>query len=162
MVCQETTVEANWPLVIPPILTLMDDESTECKIKGCELLTTFLGVIPPLLLERTGLGQVFQEAHMQCLSYLPSLTTEGESLQLLGAVYPTRLSLVHARFPGTGMSSGRTRVLDSIMRTGILRGFAHAGENVKIAELLVKQASFIVDGMGIESIKHLKVRMLKV
>lgn len=43
------------------------------------------------------------------------------------------------------------------MREGIFKGYAHAGEKVHIAELLVKQMAILIDEMGIWCAKHLKV-----
>ena len=137
---------------------LLDDSSTAWKVRGCSLLNHFLGVIPPKLLERTGLGEVFQSALMPCLLHLPSLTPEDESLQLLSAVYPTLISLINARFSDREQDRARRqKELNAIFRVGILKGYAHAGENVRIAEFLVGRMGDLVDEMGIESCKHLKV-----
>lgn len=150
-------IEANWPLVIPPLLTLVDDGSTYYKVKGCEILTRFLAIVPSNLLERTGLGEVFQEALVPCLLYLPTLTTEEESLVLLDSVYPTLIVLIRSRYPGHVNQKSKLEALDKIFRTGILKGYTHAGEQVKIAELLVRHMSSLMVEMGISSVKHLKV-----
>lgn len=39
----------------------------------------------------------------------------------------------------------------------MLKGYSHAGENVRIAELLMGQVVELVNEMGIASVKHLKV-----
>ena len=150
-------LEANWPLVIPPLLALVDDQATEDKIRGCELLISFLKITPSSLLQRTGLGEVFHDALMPCLSYLPSLTPEEESLRLLDVVYPALLALVRARYPSPANTTEKMQVLDKILRVGILNGYSHAGEYVKIAVLLVERMAYIVEEMGIMSVKHLKV-----
>ena len=155
---QASQVEANWPLIIPPLLALIDDASTPYKIKGCELLTTFLKVAPSQILERTGLGEVFQNALMPCLLYLPTLTPEEESLRLLAAVYPTLIELVKARFGGEKDRAARMKAFVQILQYGVLKGYAHAAENVRIAELLVQRITDLINEMGIASVKHLKVR----
>ena len=154
-----SAVEANWPLIIPPLLALIDDSSTACKVRGCSLLKVFLKTVPSQLLERTGLGEVFQSAIMPCLLYLPSLTPEEESLQLLGAVYPALLALVRARFDGAKDKVLKQKALDSIFRYGILKGHVHAGEHVKIAGFLVQRIRDLEEEMGIDSCKHLKVAL---
>ena len=154
---QESSLEANWPLVIPPLLTLLDDTSVAYKVKGCDSLRTLLQVCSASLLERTGLGDVFEDAVMPCLLYLPSLTEEAESLQMLTAAYPALISLALARFPDEKNHAARMKALDNILRQGVLKGYAHAGEHVKITELLVNQAVDQVSEMGVESVKHLKV-----
>ena len=150
-------MQANWPLIIPPLLALIDDSSVRYKIKGCNFLAIFLERCPPLLLERTGLGEIFENAVMPCLMSLPSLTEEAESLQMLKAAYPALISLALVRFPGEQNQAAKFKALDRILRNGILKGYAHAGEYVKIAELLVKEMTVLVNELGVESVKHLKV-----
>ena len=154
---QTSMLEANWPLVIPPLLALLDDSSTDVKIRGCELLVHLLTITPSSLLERTGLGEIFHDALMPCLSYLPTLTPEDESLRLLESVYPTLLALVRIRFPDPKSNTKKGQMLDKILRVGILNGYAHAGEYMKIAVLLMERTADIVDEMGITSVKHLRV-----
>ena len=78
----EKLLEVVWPMVVPPVLTLVDDWEVEYKAMGAELLQKVLNVTPPLLLERTGLGEVFEEALMPCLTFLPTITPEDESIEL--------------------------------------------------------------------------------
>lgn len=96
---------------------------------------------------------------MPCLSYLPTLKPEEESVRLLSAVYPTLLILVRRRYAAATGDSDRQRIkaLDKILRVGIFNGYAHAGGNVMIAKLLVSQVPDLVNEMGIASVKHLKV-----
>ncbi|MCJ1439364.1 hypothetical protein MMC27_008756 [Xylographa pallens] len=152
----ETTIQEHWPLVIPPLLAILDDEAIDNKIKGCEMLITLLNITPSLLLQKTGLGEVFQDALIPYLSYLPSLTSEEQSISLLDAVYPTLLLLLRARYPGPDSTAEKTAVLDQMVRMGILDGFSHAGEYVKIATVLMNRLSDLVNEMGIMSVKHLK------
>lgn len=153
-------MEDNWPLIIPPLLTLIDDETTAYKSKGCELLTVLLKATHPDFIQRTGLGEVFQDAVMPCLSYLPTLTPETESLHLLGAAYPALIALAHVRYPKDGEDlKQKTRFLGRILRQGVLKGYVHASEHGKIAELLIVQIAVLVDEMGISCVKHLKARM---
>jgi len=143
---------------------VLDDPSTPLTLRGCTLLRTFLRTAPSPLLQRTGLGEVFHSALMPNLLYLPSLTPEEESLQLLGGVYPALLALVRARFDGEGGGrggkegrGGRQKALDEVFRVGILKGYAYAGENVRVAEFLVGRMGELVREMGVESCKYLKV-----
>ncbi len=151
-------MEANWPLLIPPLLALIDDSSISLKAKGCNFIHTFLQTCPSPLLERTGLGEVFENALMPCLLYLPSLTEEAESLQVLNAAYPTLMSLANVRFASEKHHPGKMKAFDKVLRHGIVKGYANAGEHVKIAELLVNWMTELINEMGVESAKHLKVR----
>lgn len=137
---------------------MVHDSSTAYKVKGCEILTKFLKTAPTQMLERTGLGEVFQNALMPYLLYLPTLTPEKESLQLLSAVYPTLIALTNARFAEEKDLASRTKAFDQLFRYGVFKGYTHAGENVRIAEFLVYRTTDLVKEMGIASLKHLKVR----
>ena len=150
-------MQANWPLLIPPLLALIDDSSIEYKIKGCNFLAIFLQRCPSLLLERTGLGEIFENAVKPCLMSLPSLTEEAQSLQMLRAAYPALISLARVRFHGGRHQAARNKALDRFLRDGILKGYANAGEHVKIAELLVNEMTIVVTELGVDSVKHLKV-----
>ena len=151
-------MQANWPLIAPPLLALLDDSSLEYKIKGCNSLLILLEKCPSVLLERTGLGEVFEDAVMPCLSYLPTLTEEAESLRILRAAYPALIQLALVRFPDDRKHAARIKALDRVLRNGIVKGYAHAGEHVKIAELFVHQITRLVEEMGIEFVRHLKVK----
>ena len=78
-------------------------------------------------------------------------------MQMLKAAYPALISLALARFPGKNDQATRIKALDKILRKGILKGYAFAGEYVKIAELLVNEMVVLVNSLGAESVKHLKV-----
>ncbi|KAI4256725.1 MAG: hypothetical protein LQ352_001966 [Teloschistes flavicans] len=151
-----TLVSAHWPLVIPPILTILDDVSIAYKIRGCQLLQLLLDVAPASLLERSGLGEVFHDTLIPYLLYLPSLTPEEESLPLLDATYDTLIALTLARYPTSESGAKKIKALDAIFRYGILKGHAHAGENVRIAKLLMEKSSDLVGTMGIYCVRHLK------
>ena len=94
-------MEAHFPLLVPAILALIDDESLPFKVRGCSLLSMFL---TPLkeggsdILQRTNLSSVFEDALVPCLLFIPTITPEDESLQLLGAAYPALLSVLRIRY----------------------------------------------------------------
>lgn len=137
---------------------MIDDASTAHKVRGCELLGLLLERCPSTLLHRTGLGEVFESTLMHYLLYLPTLVTDEDCLQILGAVYPALVALNRARFTDYKDRRLKTKHLDQIMREGIFKGYAHAGEKVYIAEMLVKQMTILIKELGIGSVKHLKVR----
>jgi len=156
-VTQAALVEENWSLIIPPLLTIIDDESTDYKAKGCELMTILLKNTPSSTLSRTGMGEVFENAVLPYLAYLPTVTPEDESLQLLGAAYPALICLARTRFSGHSAIDTRRKHLDKLVRQGILRGYYHAREYVQVTECLVGQITILVKEMGVWAIKHLKV-----
>lgn len=144
-------------MLVPPILSLIDDAATDNKVKGCEMLTILLKITPPTLLERTGLGKIFSDALIPSLSYLPALTSETESVQLLSSVYPVLLQLTRTRYSQERLDHERIRFLDKLVRVGIIGGLRHAGEYVQLATFLICTLNDLVNEMGIWSVKHLKV-----
>lgn len=153
-----------WPLIIPPILTLVDDWETRYKRVGITLLQGLLRVTKPDLLKRTGLGEVFEEALLPCLTYLPTLTPQDESVELLSLTYPTLLLLADVRYPpnadpvsspSSPDSPPRTKLLDTLLRKGILYGYQHAAEYPTITTALFTHLASILDHLGIDAVKHL-------
>ncbi|GAB7346745.1 hypothetical protein MBLNU459_g1853t1 [Dothideomycetes sp. NU459] len=159
----DRTVEQNWPWVVPPVLSITDDSDIEFKAKGCRLLTLLLDRTSSSLLSRTGLGEVFEQAIMPCLGYLPTLTPEEESVALLSAAYPALISLsrcMNNKIEHEPLIAGETprhvKFLDDIIRKGVLAAYANCPENIKITEVLLNNLRSINNELGIESVKHLK------
>ena len=169
----ENSTELLWPLLVPPILTLVDDWEAKHKRLGADLLHSLLRVTSPSLLSRTGLGSVFEEALMPCLTYLPSLTPEPDSVAILSTAYPALFTLTRTRFPSppspasTSSSSpstttdpnrhARVKALDTILRKGILHAYAHGnGQHPAITNVLFLNLASLLKDLGIDSVKHLQ------
>jgi len=150
-------VEKNWHAIVPPLLSMLDDIDTEYKAQGCELLKLLLDKTPSILLKRTGLGEVFEEALMPCLGYLPTLTPEDQSARLLSAAYPALISLSDTldHTPSSQSTSPRIKLLDTIIRKGILMTFTYCSEHAKITTVTTKNLAVILHFMGLECVKHL-------
>lgn len=54
-------VESVWPLVVPPLMTLLDDHEVRYRLEGIKACATFLVKCPPVLLQRTGLKDLIQK-----------------------------------------------------------------------------------------------------
>ncbi|EMC91906.1 hypothetical protein BAUCODRAFT_126876 [Baudoinia panamericana UAMH 10762] len=147
-------VEEVWPLVVPPVLTLLDDWEAKYKRKGAELLHDLLKATPPALLMRTGLAEVFEEALMACLTWLPTITPEDESIALLSVVYPCLLQLSMVRYSKELSSS--SKFLDTIIRKGVIQGYSLANQYPRIVAVLFQELVPLLHALGIESVKHLK------
>jgi tRNA nucleotidyltransferase (CCA-adding enzyme) len=160
---EEKSTEQVWPLLVPPILTLVDDWETQYKQLGAELLHSLLRATSPTLLSRTGLGSVFEDALMPCLTYLPSLTPENDSVAILAATYPALFTLIETRFPTTTSTPpkdptrlNRIKSLDTILRKGILHTYAHCGQYPNITRVLFLNLTTLLNELGIDSVKHLQ------
>ena len=162
----EKLVEEVWPMVVPPLLTLVDDWEARYKQLGAGLIKQLLEATPPPLLARTGLGEVFEEALMPCLTYLPTITPEDESIMLLDEVYPALLVLAKVRYPTTTLAGTKnattnvdrqhTKCLDAIIRKGIIYGYTHCSNYPRIVSTLFTHLIPCLNALGIDSVKHLK------
>lgn len=150
-----STIKANWPLFTPLLLSLAEDSSTAVKCKGLEILAMFVEKCPSQVLEKTGIGRVFEDATFPTLLQLPGLTREDESVRLLPPAYQVLLKLAESQSP---QDSDRRRLLDKVIREGIFAGAFHASQYAKIVQILMQETVSIIDCMGIFSIKHLNVR----
>jgi hypothetical protein len=150
-------IHTYWHLFIPPLLTLLDDPSTIARVRGLHILREILDRIPPKVLQQAGLGEVFENAVMPTLLFLPTLTPVEESLSLLTSAYLALFSLGDVRYRSKNEQSDKFKFLDRIMRQGVLQGFIHSGETVRIAELLFKEIITLFNSMGIHAVKYLKV-----
>lgn len=152
----------QWPLCIPVLLTLLDDGATRVRSRGLAILDAFLRKFPDNILRDTGLASVFEDAVFPTLHFLPSITPEEESIQLLGQAYTALLTLAGKldASPAAGKvasSTSRAKLLDKMLREGVFSAYFHAKEHVRIVEVLLIHAAKILDEMGIQGVKHLKV-----
>ncbi|KAK4126047.1 hypothetical protein N657DRAFT_679059 [Parathielavia appendiculata] len=152
-------IAKHWPLFIPVLLTLVDDPATLIRRRGLLILTDFLAKFSDKTLHDTGLAKVFEDAIFPTLAFLPSLTPEDESLQLLGPAYGALLSLANKQpaLSMDGISGGpRNALLDKVLRDGVFMGYFHAKEHVEIVAVLCQQTVAVLTEMGVHAVKHLK------
>ncbi|KAL2864495.1 Tti2 family protein [Aspergillus lucknowensis] len=93
--------EAHFPLLVPPILALVDDDQVFFKRRGCLLLSQLLIPIRESksdILRRTNLCSVFEDAIRPCFHSLPTITPEEDSVRLLAAAYPALRSLLQTSY----------------------------------------------------------------
>jgi tRNA nucleotidyltransferase (CCA-adding enzyme) len=178
-------IEKQFYLLVPPILTLIDDGDISSKTNGCELLGSLsntLSAFQSAILSRSGLADVFADSLKANFMLLPTLTPENESLTLLRWLYPAFRSLVSATHPPeplpTSIKNGhsqstlpsysaagskksyphrdpRQKMLDTILRHGILASYNHASDHMAIAELLIHEAALVISDMRINAVKYL-------
>lgn len=169
---QGPLIRVHWPLFIPVLLALVDDPDTAVRARGLVLLAGFVAAVPDggSLLHTTGLDSVLADAVFPTLLFLPRLTPEKESLQLLAPAYTALLGLASAAAASAGSKMQRGNgglppkaaadLLDRMLRDGIYAGYFHASEHIRIVEELVRQAGRIIEAMGVYAVKHLKVHII--
>jgi hypothetical protein len=124
-------LETHFPLLVPPLLALIDDETLSIKTRGCSLLTTLLKPIRESnsdILKRTNLSSVFEDAVRPCLLSLPSITQEDDSIHLLERAYPALLSLLqtsHRQPSEDPRPQAYIKGITSLLRDHLIPSFHH-------------------------------------
>lgn len=153
----ELFIRSYWHLFVPPILTLLDESQTEYRLQGLLSLRNLLRKTSSLLLLQTGTGEIFEDAIMPTLLFLPRLTPSEECHKLLTSAYDVLFLLSDVRYSSTQGNTKRSKSLQRILREGVLHGLSSARDDALVLEVLMKQLSRIVRSMGIQSVKYLKV-----
>ncbi|RYP35519.1 hypothetical protein DL767_003773 [Monosporascus sp. MG133] len=163
-VLRSDLLQKSWHLFTPVLLTLLDEPQTALKVRSLDIFSAFWGRCPGDLMRQTGLAQVFEDAVFPAVLYLPSLTPESESITILNAAYLALIAMAGIDLESTTdepqsnpkFTETQQKLLDKIIREGILVGYSHASEHIRLVELFCEKLRCVVNGMGILAIKHLK------
>ncbi|KAF4971165.1 hypothetical protein FSARC_1887 [Fusarium sarcochroum] len=147
-------IQQHWPLFMPVLLALVENETIEVKVRGLGILTPFVSKCPAQVLKNTGIGRVFGDVTFPLLLYLPSVTPEDQSTSILIPAYDVLIKL--AESSGNPDSLERRQLFDKILRDGIFAGHFHASQHTRIVEVLMQKTAAIVKCLGIYSTKHLR------
>lgn len=174
-------LEAHFPLMVPAILSLIDDSDIHYKTKGCNLLSELLEPIQKSgsdILLRTNLASVFQDAITPCLLSLPSITPEDSSLKLLGAAYPALLTVLKTAYksppaktqPHTEKNKeAYINNLTKILRSNLIPSFHHISSSnptitatsasfpyPRLSTFLLEWITTFISELGIHTTKYLQ------
>ncbi|KAI9163740.1 Nucleotidyltransferase lcsQ [Paramyrothecium foliicola] len=155
MSSDEELIATHWPLFTPPLLTLIEDDQTLTRKQGLNIMTNFLGKCPGRILVSTGVRNVIEDAIFPTLMFLPTLTPEAESIELLHAAYGALFLLIKGE-PGGVVLPDQRSSLDKLFRDGIVAAFYHASQYARITELLMKYTTRVVQELGLSATKHLQ------
>ncbi|KAI9329232.1 hypothetical protein DFJ73DRAFT_964288 [Zopfochytrium polystomum] len=135
-------------LVVPPMLTMIDDYDPVYKERGVRLLQHVVANSVATDLRKTGLTDVFFEALKVCFSYHSHPNVLNAALQA---------SIEFATFAEVEGSKASFQKMESIMEDGILRGLAMAtGGKVEVVRILLKNIPALVDKLNMWTIQYLK------
>ncbi|KAH7163633.1 hypothetical protein B0J13DRAFT_580686 [Dactylonectria estremocensis] len=151
---EPSLIQEHWPLFVPVLLALAEDESNNVKPRGLETLALFVEKCPTQVLHTTGIDRIFEDSAFPALLCLPNLTPEAESNKILVPAYDVliRLAKTHQR----PQSLSRRRLLDKLLREGVFAAYLHSPEYARLVEILMENTASIVECLGIYSVKHLK------
>ncbi|KAK2462336.1 hypothetical protein APHAL10511_005642 [Amanita phalloides] len=88
--------EKIWHLLIPPIMTMLDDYEPKYKLSGVRIVREMMNTVPGSLLKRTGVDGLIRSALSNCLAHLhadesPHLIREAIRAQLELTLLTTRI-----------------------------------------------------------------------
>jgi len=170
---QADDYENMWHLVIPPIMTLLDDYEVKNKLRGVRIVREFLRHVPGDLLKRTGLdklissvGVIFEsggcsltrlQSLRNCLSHLDS----PHSFALVRDAISTSVSLIHLSSttgrPGV-QSSERFDALSDLLGEGIISGiWMYADEKPMIIQATFESLPDVISALQIGTVRFLQV-----
>ncbi|CVK93113.1 uncharacterized protein FMAN_12519 [Fusarium mangiferae] len=146
-------IKQHWPLFLPVLLALVENESTKTKVRGLKTTREFINKCPARVLQTTGIGRVFADVTFPLLLYLPSVTPEKESMTILIPAYDVLIKL--AQSTGDTNSIERRRLFDKILRDGVFAGYFHASQHTRIVQILLQKVTAVINSLDIHTIKHL-------
>lgn len=137
------------------LVTLAEDDDVAIRQRGIGILQIFLLKCPAEVLRASGIDAVFQESVFPSLLFLPTLTPEPQSATLLRAAYGALLTMAVADADPAGKK--RRALLDKMLREGVLAGYFHASQHIRVVEVLMHSTAQIVEQLQVYAVKHLPV-----
>lgn len=140
---------------MPALVSLAESHETAIRARGLEAIILFLERCPPHTIHTTGIGQLFENTVLPTLLLLPTLTPERDSVNLLSLGYTAALQL--ATISPDHHGANTRRLLDAVVRDGLLAGYRHASDYILIVDILMQNIVKAVTCLGIFCTKHLAV-----
>ncbi|CAG8452294.1 4411_t:CDS:2, partial [Acaulospora colombiana] len=145
-----TEMEKMLGQIVPPTLSLIDDYDVKLKTLGVSTLDYLLKEVRPESIRRSGLGDVFYEALVNCLSY----QSETSHLPLLRLSFSAIITLVSLVEPIEERS--RYTKYEKILSDSVIRGFVYSGDKIAVRQVLLEQIPRLAEGLGIVIVKYLQ------
>ncbi|TDL29607.1 hypothetical protein BD410DRAFT_780065 [Rickenella mellea] len=143
--------EYLWPLIIPPVMTFLDDYQAVYKLKGVKLVSEMLANVPKMLLKRTGVDQLLYTSLSITLSHLHDEHTPV----LVRTTVPTILRLIElTTAPDSAERFDKQCALLGEKIIGGVWSYAAKDEDTIVASLDV--IPMVLKSLGIGSIRYLK------
>ncbi|KAF9224388.1 hypothetical protein BS17DRAFT_732156, partial [Gyrodon lividus] len=92
---EPSSYESTWPLLLPPVMSFLDDYQVPFKVLGVRLVSDVLTRVPPELLLRTGVDALLFTSLASSLNHLRDASTP----ELIRLAVPTTLQLIDLTTP---------------------------------------------------------------
>ncbi|KAH9059363.1 hypothetical protein EDB87DRAFT_1622556 [Lactarius vividus] len=151
-VLEETDAyERLWYLVVPPMMTLLDDFEARYKLLGIQVVNAMLEHVPPSLLNRTGISELILASLNRALTFLHSPFTPA----VLRAAIPAAANLIERTTePG---SERRFSQLSALLGDGMIGSvWMYSSEDADTVEASVDVLPIVVRALGVGATRYLK------
>ncbi|TFY61026.1 hypothetical protein EVJ58_g4768 [Rhodofomes roseus] len=153
--CENVAYEKLWHLLIPPIMTLLDDYETSYRLRGVNVVSDMIQRVPADLLRRTGVDGLLFSSLKKCLAFLQN----PETPELIRASVPACVTLTLLTTPPG--SAKRFEQLCEVLGDGIIGSiWFYAMHERDAIEASIDVLPGIVHALGIGTARYLKVRIL--
>ncbi|KAF8332696.1 uncharacterized protein EI90DRAFT_2971481 [Cantharellus anzutake] len=143
--------ESVWPLVVPPLMTLVDDFDPPFKIRGIDISHDLLQKLDASLLKRTGLDTLLSASYSGALTFQKS----PETPRILTTTVPAFLSLIEKTSqPESEECFERTCGL--LVAAVISGAWTYGGNEPLTMEASVQVLPQLIRALGLGSARFLK------
>ncbi|KAF7433614.1 hypothetical protein PC9H_005575 [Pleurotus ostreatus] len=140
-----------WHLIIPPIMTLLDDYEAKYKVQGAKIVSEMLRTVPRTVLKRTGIDGLLNTSLQTCLAHLQ----RPESATLIREAIPASVSLT--TLTTDQGSQDRFDQLSALLGDGIIGGiWLYSSLDLAAVEASVEALPLVIDALGLGCTRFLK------
>ncbi|KAF9520981.1 hypothetical protein BS47DRAFT_1335069 [Hydnum rufescens UP504] len=148
---QREDFELLWPLLIPPLMTLLDDYDPPFKIRGIEIAHEMLRKVDANLINRTGISTLLSSSLTNAFAFM----TAPETPQLLVAAVPCYQDLIY--LTTSEGSEQRFEKLCELMTSAIIGGaWSYGGNQLSTMEASIQVLPPLIHALGIGTARFLK------
>ncbi|KAI9512928.1 hypothetical protein F5148DRAFT_972809, partial [Russula earlei] len=150
--CERTEFyERLWYLVVPPVMTLLDDFEAKYKLFGIQIVNTMLEHVPIPLLTRTGISELILDSLSRALTFLHSPYTPA----ILRTAIPAAVDLIK-RTTESGSEQRFTKLCALLGGNVIGSVWMYGSEDADAVEASVDVLPVVVRALGIGATRYLK------
>ncbi|KZT60838.1 hypothetical protein CALCODRAFT_480483 [Calocera cornea HHB12733] len=139
-----------WPLLVPPIMTMMDDWQPQYRIKALRIVDNLLERADAQLLKRTGIDTLLFTSLENSFSQLHTPETPRLLFEAIRCYI-----LLTSRVTAPDSEERFNRVSDAISK-GVLNAWSYAGNDLATMQSAAEALALLVRELGIGSVRFLK------
>ncbi|PFH50332.1 hypothetical protein AMATHDRAFT_85853 [Amanita thiersii Skay4041] len=154
---QNDYYERIWHLLIPPLMTMLDDYEPKYKLDGVRIVEVMMKTVPGYLLKRTGVDGLIRSSLSTCLTHLESEFTPALIRETINAqIELTSLS------EKIGEQAYFNQLCD-VLGEGIIGGVWFYGADKQEAVLASMEAlPRLIKALGIGTVRYLKALLAQI